>query len=272
MYEIKALHRPIEITGIYTGLDDLHRERFYFPGEFHDFWEAVLVRSGEMTATADGRLRLLKSGQVLFHKPMEFHTVRVDRVGTRLQIISFTARGEGMKAFEDRCVDLTDAELALFGQITAGFASADAHWRAGRMEDFEKESAYAAVLLESLLLPLSDRSGPRSKPLSPSERQYLDALRVMRENLDRMLSLDELASLCSMSASRLKKLFHGLSDVGAAKFFLRMKLRRAMELIDGGASVKEAALMTGFRDVNYFSVVFKRETGLTPTEYRRSVH
>lgn len=61
MYEIKKLHRPIEITGIFAGIDDIHKEQFYFPGEFHDFWEAVLVKSGEMIATGDGRIYRLKT-------------------------------------------------------------------------------------------------------------------------------------------------------------------------------------------------------------------
>lgn len=125
-------------------------------------------------------------------------------------------------------------------------------------------------MLESLLLSLIDRSSANQKTVTSSERQYLDIIRVMKKNLDKMLSLEELAALCNMSASNLKKIFHGLSDVGASKFFLRMKLRRAMEMLDNGTSVKEAGLSIGFTDMNYFSTVFKRETGITPSEYRRA--
>lgn len=270
MYEIKKLHRPIEITGIFAGIDDIHKEQFYFPGEFHDFWEAVLVKSGEMIATGDGRIYRLKNGNLLFHKPMEFHTVRVDRVETRLQIISFSARGEGMKQFESKCVELEDNEIEMFGLITKKFNSAASYYTDGNFKCFEKEGSFGAVMLESLLLSLIDRSSAHQKTVTSSERQYLDIIRVMKKNLDKMLSLEELAALCNMSASNLKKIFRGLSDVGASKFFLRMKLRRAMEMLDNGTSVKEAGLSIGFTDMNYFSTVFKRETGITPSEYRRA--
>ncbi len=270
MFEIKKLHRPIEITGIFAGIDDIHREQFYFPGEFHDFWEAVLVKSGEMTATGDGRIYRLKSGSLLFHKPMEFHTVRVDQVETRLQIISFTARGEGMKHFENKCVELGDGEIETFGLITKKFISASSCYNTGSFSNFEKEGCLAAIMLESLLLSLMDRSSAHQKTITSSERQYLDIVNVMKDNLDKMLSLENLSSLCNMSASNLKKIFRRLSDVGPAKFFLRMKLRKAMEMLDSGNSVKEAGISIGFTDMNYFSTVFKRETGITPSEYRRS--
>lgn len=84
-----------------------------------------------------------------------------------------------------------------------------------------------------------------------------------------MLSVEELARLCEMSVSNMKRIFACFSDVGVAKFFMSLKMRRAMELLDAGVTAKEVADMLDFEETSYFYTVFKRETGMTPTQYRR---
>jgi AraC-like DNA-binding protein len=44
-------------------------------------------------------------------------------------------------------------------------------------------------------------------------------------------------------------------------------LRRAAELLRMGASVAEAALKSGFPDVNHFSKTFRRRFGVPPSRY-----
>ena len=52
------------------------------------------------------------------------------------------------------------------------------------------------------------------------------------------------------------------------EYFNRIKMQRAAELLNEGVSVKQAALQVGFHDQNYFSTVFKRITGHTPSKYK----
>ena len=48
-----------------------------------------------------------------------------------------------------------------------------------------------------------------------------------------------------------------------------MRMDRARSLVSsGGYTIAQIAYMTGFNDTHYFSKVFKKETGLTPTVYR----
>ena len=44
-------------------------------GEKHDFWEMVYIDKGEMICTADKNRFVLKSGEMTFHKPNEFHNL-----------------------------------------------------------------------------------------------------------------------------------------------------------------------------------------------------
>ena len=205
----------------------------------------------------------------MFHKPMEFHTVRIDESGTRLVRISFSAVGIGMKRFEDRMATLRDDEIGLFLIVAKKFAAAMKCHNEGDMAGFEAAGNSGAVMLETLLLLLSGRPDGTNRDLSQDEKRWLDIVSVMKDNIGEMLSVPELAARCNMGVSSFKKAMHSVSDVGAAKFFLGMKLRRVMEMLDSGSTLKEAAFSVGFTDMNYFSTVFRRETGMTAREYMR---
>ncbi len=268
MWEIKKIPKLINITGIVSGIDVVHSSDFYFAGEIHDFWEIVLVRNGEIISTGDDRVYRLKKGMAVFHKPMEFHTLKVESNNTRLNILAFSASGEGMKQFENKCIELSADESVKLGTVNNRFIAAVNSHIEGRIAEFIREGNFGVAALEELLLAISDRSYDREKTLTGKERLYLSVIELMRENINKPLTVTEIAKLCNMSESSLKKLFRFYSDVGVAKFFLRMKLRRSMELFDEGLSVGEVCDMLGFSDISYFSSAFKREVGLTARSYK----
>ncbi|MGN0492964.1 MAG: cupin domain-containing protein, partial [Acutalibacteraceae bacterium] len=78
LFKYKTVNRCIFIKSIITGIDADRDKDFFFAGESHDFWEAVFVSKGEITATADERIYKLSQGMLLFHKPMEFHRLIAD--------------------------------------------------------------------------------------------------------------------------------------------------------------------------------------------------
>ena len=51
-----------------------------------------------------------------------------------------------------------------------------------------------------------------------------------------------------------------------------MKVAKAMSLLRDGKNVSEIADLLGFENQSYFSSVFKRETGISPTEYKKSLN
>ena len=54
--------------------------RFSFTGESHDFWELVYADKGDVTVFADDKSFVLEQGNVIFHKPNEWHNVRANGV------------------------------------------------------------------------------------------------------------------------------------------------------------------------------------------------
>ena len=78
-------------------------KNFSYDGERHDFWEMVYIDKGEMICTADKNRFVLKSGEMTFHKPNEYHNLRADGViAPNLVVISFRCTSQAMNFFKER--------------------------------------------------------------------------------------------------------------------------------------------------------------------------
>ena len=73
------------ITVFYAELS----KTFTNEGERHDFWEMVYVDRGEVLCTAGKRQFALKSGELTFHKPNEFHAIRSYESSPNFFVFSF---------------------------------------------------------------------------------------------------------------------------------------------------------------------------------------
>ena len=271
MFTFHPVERLIYVDSLVTVYDYQRPAGFYFPGETHNFWECVFIQEGSVTATADERVYQMESGQLLLHKPMEFHRMWADPGCAPWVVnISFTAHGELLQHLQDRCFTLTSAQIDQFRQIVAVFNQVlyDADGKGSYQ--YELTIHQTAYMLETFLLGLISSDQGNVPRHSPNDERYRKIVQVMQQNCHLNLSIGEIAALCEMSISNLKRLFHQYSDVGIAKYFLKLKVRRAMELLDSDMPANQVASELNFPDVAYFYTVFKRETGVTPTQYRQN--
>ncbi len=89
------------------------------------------------------------------------------------------------------------------------------------------------------------------------------------ENLTADLTADVLCSHFGVSRSRLYRMSEEYFGEGIASYVRKKRIRKAAELLKGGESVARAAAAVGIADYNYFSKLFKRETGVLPGQVRR---
>lgn len=276
-YKEFPLKKLINITSLYTAYDDIKRFDFVFNGEQHDFWELVYVVSGEVGATADNRVYTLKEGQIIFHKPMEFHKLWSSG-GTEPHVIilTFSASGEAMKYFENSVFNISaDTANELFGvfeEINISFnRSSDS--RLSLKENCEEYRLnILAVKIEMLLLKILQGTKQRVKEdIHASAQIYRKIISIMEENIDKNLSISDIAKKCEISESYMKKIFTKYSGSGAAKYFLRLKISRACTMLLSGKSVARTSELLSFKNPQYFSTVFRRETGYSPTAYKKHI-
>ena len=91
-----------------------------------------------------------------------------------------------------------------------------------------------------------------------------------RENFRNDIKLSDLAAKYGFNEKYIGRLFKSTADVSFTQYVTRLRLNHSKEmLLRSDKSVIEIAMFSGFENVTYFNRCFKREFGLTPTEFRR---
>lgn len=84
------------------------------------------------------------------------------------------------------------------------------------------------------------------------------------------VTLDEVAQVFSYSPYYFSKLFKRDFKISFIDYLTRLRIEKAKELLsEGKMNVREISDTIGFADPNYFTRVFKRETGTTPTAFQK---
>ena len=270
-FEFHKTERKIFIKSVITAIDAVRPKDFYFPGEMHNFWEIVCVAEGAAMATADERVYNLKKGNLLFHKPMEFHRVwSAEGTAPRLFIISFEAESDGMAYFCDRLFTLNDLLLEEFGEINAACRRAIELFDKGDMSEYSWQSNAAAVGLEAFLLRLRGEKETAYREDSRYAAIYRQIVSYLEDACCRSVTVEETARACNLSCSSLKRIFRMFCDKGVIEYHNSIRMRMAVKLLGDGKSIAEVSEDLGFSSTSYFHVAFKRAAGVSPGKLFKS--
>ncbi|OLP46387.1 AraC family transcriptional regulator [Rhizobium oryziradicis] len=110
-----------------------------------------------------------------------------------------------------------------------------------------------------------------SHPVWSTEfRTMQKVIDYIANNLDQPLSVAQLATISGLSRAHFSRVFAASEGMPPAEYVLHSRLKRAVKLLTKGPnlSIKEISMMCGFEEQNYFSKVFRRHFGASPTEFR----
>lgn len=100
-----------------------------------------------------------------------------------------------------------------------------------------------------------------------------DAILYINKNLDKKLSLEQVASEIYVSPNYLSKAFIKETGVNFSSFLSEARVEKAKALLQNESlSLTDIAKLVGFNTQSYFSKVFKVLTGKSPNEYRKRKH
>lgn len=259
----KEIAEIARVTAVYSAFHKINEPNFYFKGEKHDFWEVVYVVSGKALITADSRIYNLEKGDIVFHKPMEFHKL-ASNSGENLEVVifSFAATGD-MSYFNNGLFKAVPEQQQLIIGIPDIF------------EKYSANSAYAQLLantIEHFLIMLKLNSKMISKlDGSNSAKEFKKIVNLMNEHIYENITVDMLADMCGLSAANMKKIFRKYTGMGVIKYFTGLKMNLAAKMLGKGLGILEISEKMSFDNQNYFSTVFKREMGVSPTAYREKI-
>lgn len=289
-YKSTALRSSAVIRRVITIHYFEYMSDFSFPGESHDFWEFVCVDKGVIDVIAGDKQIPLKRGNIIFHKPGEFHNIITNgTIAPNLVVVSFECSSPCMKSFEGQVLSVQETESALLAQIIMEARNA---FR-GRLDNPYQEELVRQPFscpfgaeqlignyLEELIIRLYRRyfwrqsSIPASRPMGSRTHgdTYNRIVRYMEEHMDEHLTIDKICRDNLVGRSQLQKMFRDAHGCGVIDYFSSMKINAAKQLIrNNQLNFTEIADRLGYNSIHYFSRQFKKITGMTPSEYAVSI-
>lgn len=108
--------------------------------------------------------------------------------------------------------------------------------------------------------------------MSTEYSQIAPAIFYMENNINNPATISELARLCTMSETYFRATFKKCMGISPVKFKINLKIQKAKEMLKIHDSIlADVSDELGFYDLSYFCKSFKREVGMTPHEYKKSV-
>ncbi|ASK64145.1 AraC family transcriptional regulator [Virgibacillus phasianinus] len=87
---------------------------------------------------------------------------------------------------------------------------------------------------------------------------------------EKNMCIDEMSSMANISSSSLRRLFKLHTGKSPSAFLIELKMTyAARSLLESDESISYIGYSLGFEDINYFSRVFKKHFGVTPSSYRK---
>ncbi|MDR0378222.1 MAG: helix-turn-helix domain-containing protein [Spirochaetaceae bacterium] len=131
----------------------------------------------------------------------------------------------------------------------------------------------AEYLLLSLLYRwFGGAGGPDSRPPQENKNEYVErALGVMEQSVRVKFNVGKFADRLGLSEEHFIRLFHKHLGISPFQYFTRLKIEAASSfLVDTTLKIQDVADRFGFETPFHFSRTFKKCTGLSPLEYRRT--
>jgi AraC-like DNA-binding protein len=142
-----------------------------------------------------------------------------------------------------------------------------ARWPIGRPGSDATADGFFATLGQ-LVSEALDREAPLSLP-SSTDPVVGAAMAWTRDHLD-SVTMRDLAHVVGLSDRSLRRRFETVAGITWRDYLLQARLLRAMALLSvPGPTILQVATTVGFNSLSSFNRAFRRQTGETPSAYRR---
>ena len=233
-------------------------------------WYVVALGSLQSRALPTGPMATLSTGVTNLCAELlpKYLPCTVTGMGLRQLAVLFPVSSpEGLE-------ELLTPVLEKAGDIVYGYFSASLRWAVGEpVEDIldvrrSQRSAFSILPLLS-----EDESIVFSRPqaASPTDyhaRQVAQVQEYISQNLDKRLSLNDVAAVFGFSPNYLSQLFSQWGESGFVEFVTVTRINAAKDLMAAtDLKVYEISQRLGYESAFYFSKVFKKVEGVSPREY-----
>jgi AraC-like DNA-binding protein len=246
-----------------------HQFRWHHGRVLSEYQLVYITRGGGVFESKTGGVRTINSGDLFILFPNEWHRYGPgDATGWDENWVAFNGSHAG-ELIEQMGIspanpifrtDITDSLKREFGRIE---------------EELSNEAAgyqnIVAARIE-LILALVTTYNLRSNHEAADEIEVIKrAKALLVEQIDRTTGIEDLAKELGVGYSWFRKAFRQHVGISPGEYQRQVRISRASELLRGSSlPIAEIGIRCGFESAYYFSRIFRKKTGMTPSEYRFS--
>ena len=233
----------------------------------HEYFELEIVLSGTGEQNLNGSIYPLAPGTIYFITPIDFHAVsphgqmRILNVAFEESLISPALQTHFLNRREDLIFSSPEEAESMAMLIT-------------RLEkECARLDAFAATarknLLELLMFPIARSIKAESDLQRPSTQRVQDSMRYLFRHFREDITLAQIAEKSGYTPNYFSHLFHETCGIKFVDFLAQLRLNYARTmLLTTSLSVSQIAQASGFTSSSNFFRAFRKETGLSPLEFR----
>lgn len=216
-----------------------------------------ILLNGEWQMMPEGSLAYIPTTEPVIYEPVE-------GIEWTTSYITFGGRMAESIPEVGACI-ITSPEFDFFPGIISSF------FEKHNQPDWDE---YSRTVLYYVLLKLRKLSGDVSRTISensPVKSRLIYSVKYITEHFSHDLPIPFLAKMCSITEEYYCKQFKKLTGKTPIAYISALRVSHACDLLlkHPNDSIETVSAACGFRSPTYFSKVFKKETGMTPGEFRK---
>lgn len=258
----------------------------------HDYLQIWYVRRGMLMHTINRKQYKMVRGNLYVVPPFAVH--RVDLIpGEEMDVIGceflphflnekFIESSISQESFDFRYLEhflVNEEEAGPKVALTGDTDMEVQRLLEGMLREYQDRGPYFELHLKADLMKLlailvrayahDIEHGPNSV-LKRYHHSMMQAISFVESHFHEDLRLEDACRVAMVSKTYFCYLFKSLTGKTFNEYLNDLRLRKAMKLlVHEPLSVSEVALKVGFNDVTYFSRVFRRHTGVSPSKYKK---
>ena len=237
----------------------------------HDFYEIFVIIAGEITHLVNGTEQILKKGDMVFIRPDDRHCYRKSNKGKVLNIaysmqvaqaITLLLGAQRLKRyFEGGNPFVGHIGTDYIEGLKAEVAALSAMEQNGLLWETRIKKCVYDLYCMSLIQPLRDENMPV---------WLFQLVNHMRQPENFIIGTKRLYGLTEKSSEHVSRLLRKYYHKTPTEFVNDLRLNYIKNrLVFTNDSVTDICFSAGFNNLNYFYGLFKKQNGISPSQYRK---
>lgn len=229
-------------------------------------YHILYIAEGCCYVTVDGETKQAPAGSVVVYlprQPQDYCFYKVDKSVSYYLHFSGTACQD---IFKDMGLD--GSNIYYIGKSITLEKMLNA-----LIDEYRQQLKFSKYRMAGLLLDILSLIGRKNSNIlygNPDINQkFAEICNLMAENFAKDMTVKDYADMCNLSESRFSHRFSEIIGTSPKQYIINLRIDAAKELlINSDLSVLQIGESVGFLTQNYFSRIFKKQTGFSPIQYR----